>query len=356
MGTIRTSKDFTVLPVQNAATNETFADVIGNKTDAASSTTNVASIVGLLRYIVTNLNTDAEVAALIGALDSVTATGAVSDAKVLMSYIKQIVTELQVVDGNVDSILTDTGTTIPALIGTPVADIATDIATVDTVVDAIKAITDLLPDAGALTSIAQESTLGTPVADISTDIAGVKTVVDAITGYALDVTVAKEATIGTPTGADIATDIANVQTEVDKLGSPAGASVSADIAVIDGNVDTLITVTSSTDSSGTKVYQDAGGEQTVIEITNTTRKIINAVWVDCINLTNNGSFKIYYKVDGTNYRLLSTTTITAGTTEALNLITGNIAITEDIKVTYTEVSDEAADRDIPYSVIYEIKE
>jgi len=60
----------------------------------------------------------------------------------------------------------------------------------------------------------------------------------------------------------------------------------------------------------------------------------------------------------TNYRELiaNANTITAGTDEAINLISGNLAITEDIKITYTETSDEGADRDIPYSVIYETKE
>lgn len=50
------------------------------------------------------------------------------------------------------------------------------ISTVDTVVDGIKVVTDNLPDSGALTSIAQESTLGTPAdTDIATDIANLLT-------------------------------------------------------------------------------------------------------------------------------------------------------------------------------------
>jgi hypothetical protein len=74
-------------------------------------------------------------------------------------------------------ILADTGTTIPALIGTPVADLATDIAGVQTdttaivadtnelqtdwtnggrldlLIDAIKVVTDAIPDGGALTAL-----------------------------------------------------------------------------------------------------------------------------------------------------------------------------------------------------------
>ncbi len=52
---------------------------------------------------------------------------------------------------------------------------------IKTAVDAIKAVSDLIPDGGAMTSIAQESTVGTPAgASVSADIAAVKTVVDGI--------------------------------------------------------------------------------------------------------------------------------------------------------------------------------
>lgn len=46
--------------------------------------------------------------------------------------------KLDTIDGIVDDILTDTGTTLPALIGSPVADLATDIAAVQTTADAIE--------------------------------------------------------------------------------------------------------------------------------------------------------------------------------------------------------------------------
>jgi len=68
------------------------------------------------------------------------------------------------------AILEDTGTTIPATLSTLAT--AAALATVDTVVDAIKATTDNLPDSGALTSIAQEATLAAlndiSVADVLT--------------------------------------------------------------------------------------------------------------------------------------------------------------------------------------------
>ena len=64
---------------------------------------------------------------------------------------------LATVDGNVDSVLEDTGTTIPATLST----IDGKVDTVDTVADAIKAVTDNLPDSGALSSLATASALAT---------------------------------------------------------------------------------------------------------------------------------------------------------------------------------------------------
>lgn len=52
-------------------------------------------------------------------------------------------------------------------IGTPASDLATELAAVDTVVDGIKAVTDNLPDSGALTTLA--SNLSAVLADTGTD-------------------------------------------------------------------------------------------------------------------------------------------------------------------------------------------
>jgi len=238
----------------DAATNEYFIDVVGNKTDASDASADTASLMALSRYIIANLSTDTDVAALLGALNSAAASGAVTDADVMMAYIKQLVTELQVVDGIVDNILVDTG-------------------------------------------------------ELQTDW---------VNGGRLDL-ILDELTVQGDTNEALLTTV---------------------------------------DSSGTFSYLDAGSEQDVVELTNSTRKTISAIWVDAINLTNNGTFKVSYKVDGTNYRELvdNAKTITAGTDEAINLISGNLAITEDLKVTYEEASDEGAARAIPFSVIYETKE
>lgn len=97
-----------------------------------------------------------------------------------------IAADIAAVKSDTAAVLTDTGTTIPALIGTPAgADVSADIAAIkaetasivadtnelqtdwanggrlDLLLDAVKAVTDLLPDAGALSSLATASALAT---------------------------------------------------------------------------------------------------------------------------------------------------------------------------------------------------
>ena len=158
---------------QNSTANANFIDAVGNKTDETNNTAGQASLYGLLRYLEANLPDSSDITGLIGSLTTIAATGAVGTTTTVMGYIKQLVTDLRTNN-------TTTGTTIPALIGTPVATLATDIAAIKTVVDlikgytdtevaAIKLVTDLLPDAGALTSLAQASTLLVPTADVATN-------------------------------------------------------------------------------------------------------------------------------------------------------------------------------------------
>lgn len=114
----------------------------------------------------------------------------------------------------------------------------------------------------------------------------------------------------------------------------------------------------SSDSSGTFSYLDAGGEQDVVEITNTTRKVIQGIWLDLDAMTQNGVIKCYHKIDGTNYRQVSVGgTIQSYSFTEVDGIDGvyldlNMGITSDFKVTYEEDVDEGTARDIPYSIVY----
>ncbi len=70
--------------------------------------------------------------------------------------------KLDTVDGIVDGILVDTGTTLPATLTT----IEGKVDTVDTVADGIKAVTDNLPDSGALSTI--DANVGAVLVDTGT--------------------------------------------------------------------------------------------------------------------------------------------------------------------------------------------
>lgn len=101
------------------------------------------------------------------------------------------------------------------------------------------------------------------------------------------------------------------------------------------------------EEDSTLTYLDAGGEQTVIELTpGGVRLIVSTITLDLSNLTQNGTFKMYSKVDGTNYREIDSLAVVAG--DAGAVISSPFHINTDFKITYTETVDEGADRDIPY--------
>lgn len=97
-------------------------------------------------------------------------------------------TLIDTIDGIVDAILVDTGTTLDGKVNT-----------IDTVVDAIKAVTDNLPDSGALTALtAYVDTLESTLANASHGLAALKTLIDTIDNF-------------------VDTEVADIKTVTDKL-------------------------------------------------------------------------------------------------------------------------------------------
>lgn len=127
-----------------------------------------------------------------------------------------------------------------------------------------------------------------------------------------------------------------------------------------GNVDSEVAViksqTSSSVTSGTMSYLDAGGEQTVVEITGTDKSIIQSMLVDLTTMTQNGTVKVQSKIDGTNYVAFRQENYTAAGPNKGVLFAFNVGINTDIKITYTEGANEGADRAIPYRVFIDDKE
>ena len=110
--------------------------------------------------------------------------------------------------------------------------------------------------------------------------------------------------------------------------------------------------------SGSFTYLDAGGEQAIFEITASKFSIIKQIIIDTTTLILDGTFKVYSKIDGTNYReLKNDLPFTKATDPAGIIIEANFdyqfSIDTDFKITYTESADEGADRILPYKYILE---
>ena len=124
-------------------------------------------------------------------------------------------------------------------------------------------------------------------------------------------------------------------------------STQKDVAEVKALVD-------SAEASGPYTYTDAGGEQTVYEDTATTRRHI---WLEVSNrnMTQTGKFRIYRKVDASNYDLWTEQAVTVGAGDERVWDT-NFVTNQAWKITYEEDANEGADRDIPYNVIIQVME
>jgi len=161
-----TVNDYTnnMVPAADAATNVQLRDVVGNKTDTALTAYTAAD--SMMRYVK-------------GLLDQAT-TLTTRLSAVRAGYLDELAAANLPAD--VDAILTDTGTTLPGLLATIQADLdnpdqyKADVAalaleatltaikgagwtdenltTIDALIDAIKAVTDQLPNGGALNDLA----------------------------------------------------------------------------------------------------------------------------------------------------------------------------------------------------------
>ena len=121
------------------------------------------------------------------------------------------------------------------------------------------------------------------------------------------------------------------------------------VSLIETMIAILTALVDSVQFTGPKSYLDAGGEQTVREnILGTRRRI----WLNFSNrnMTQTGTFRIYWKVDGANYDLYAKQPVTvgAGDERAFDV---EFTVNQDWKLTYEEDVNEGAARAIPYNVI-----
>ncbi len=93
-------------------------------------------------------------------------------------------------------------------------------------------------------------------------------------------------------------------------------------------------------------------EQTVVELNADVPIQINSIWLDLSNITQDGVIKIYYKIDGVNYRLIESLDHKIGEDHPGFLIDVHFNIMSDFKVTYTSVLPEKDIKEIFYNLLY----
>jgi hypothetical protein len=172
--------------------------------------------------------------------------------------------------------------------------------------------------------------------------------------------------------AEVNPEVADIKAKTDNLPSdPADeslleAAITAAATAIRGvDNDTLKTLSDQIDSitpavtsktKSTYTYTNAGGEQTIFTIVTATIKTVQGVWLDLSNITQKGTIRSYYKIDGVVYVLINASLFDPALDTPGFFINLNMGITDDFKVTYQEDTDEGADRAIPYAAIFNVNE
>jgi len=126
------------LPAADETANTRIGEVIGQKGDAANETANQASVIGLLRAVIDTYLSDgtiglANLKVLIDAIE-----GKLDDGTTGLANIKALIDAVE-------------EATLTAIKGAGWTD--ENLTTIDSLIDAIKAVTDNLPDGGALTTL-----------------------------------------------------------------------------------------------------------------------------------------------------------------------------------------------------------
>lgn len=128
--------------------------------------------------------------------------------------------------------------------------------------------------------------------------------------------------------ANLPTDVTNVKTQTDKL--------------------------AGTEAVGPYSYLDAGGEQEIYENAAVNRRKVYFE-VSNRNMTQTGTFRVYRKVNGTNYDLwVSQAVKVAASSE--RAWDAEFVTNQHWRITYEEDADEGTARDIPLNVIIEMME
>jgi hypothetical protein len=289
------------VPTVDLADNNIISEVLGNKNDTKDGTSVVALVKNNGQIPATDSATNTLVRDVVGSKDDTTSGTSI------VALAKQIVE--------------DTGTTIPSTI---------------TTIDAFHDV----PTADSADNVVMSDVIGN-----KTD----TTAGDSLIGLNKQVKERTELPSQNTANNNVFTDVIGNKTDTDDGDS---------IYSMCTGISTIDTALMAGKSAGTFSYLDAGGEQTIVEYTPAadTGTVIRGIWLDLVNMTQNGTIKIYYKIDGSNYREVESFSFTVATDSDGFLMDRVFGIQSDFKVTYTEGADEGAARSLPFEIIYQISD
>jgi hypothetical protein len=342
-------KNRTAFPAPDSANNLTIADVVGNKNDTGLGGT---SIVARVKQVL-----DTMVVPIADSVNNMTERDVVGNKNDTVAG-----TSLM----SVSKVIKDTTNGIKAKTDNLPANTATELTDIDNALVVIDNFQDV-PAQDAVANLQMRDVIGNKTDTIAGDsLVALTKVIDAN----VDTVKTKTDNLPANTATEL-TDIDNALATVDgfhdvpaqdsaanaqmrdvignKTDTPAGNSICSKLNQIQGF---LI----ASNAEGTYAYTNAGGEQTIYENTEAGFvRVVNGIWLDLVNMTQNGTIRLYYKIDGTNYRLVTAQTFTVATDPDGVYINVNMGVRQHYKITYEESVDEGADRNVPYLVTWEVK-
>jgi len=116
------------------------------------------------------------------------------------------------------------------------------------------------------------------------------------------------------------------------------------------NADLLNIIRQVAETVGTMSFDETSAlEQDMVSVTITARAKIGGIWLDMVNVTQDTTIKVYHKVDGTNFREVSSSAW--ATTDSDGVLIEGFTAYRDIKVTLTCGGGGAGSVNVPYAIV-----
>jgi hypothetical protein len=342
MATTKNIKSKLAFPTADSASNTTIADVVGNKNDTGPGGSSIMSYTKRL--------VDTHVVPIADGVNNINMRDVIGNKSDTVAG-TSLMSMSQIIKAKTDN--------LPANTATELTDIDNALATVDGFQD--------VPAQDAVANLQMRDVIGNKTDTIAGDsLVALTKVIDAN----VDAVKTKTDNLPADTSSEL-NDIDSALSTIDgfhdvpaqdsaansqmrdvignKTDTPAGDSICSKLNQIQGF---LI----ASNAEGTYAYTNAGGEQTIYDNTEAGFvRVVNGIWLDLVNMTQNGTIRLYYKIDGTNYRLVTAQTFTVATDPDGVYINVNMGVRQHYKITYEESVDEGADRNVPYLVTWEVK-